>query len=38
MTDQHRRLQGLLEWLKDQTVEDAIDQVLKFNINLTSII
>lgn len=27
MTDQHRKLQGLLEWLKDQTVEDAIDLV-----------
>lgn len=28
MNDQHRRLQGLLEWLKGQTVEEAIDRVL----------
>lgn len=27
MNDQHRRLQGLLEWLKGQTVEEAIDRV-----------
>lgn len=29
MNDQHRRLQGLLEWLKGQSVEDAIDRVRK---------
>lgn len=27
MNDQHRKLQGLLEWLKGQTVEEAIDRV-----------
>lgn len=27
MNDQHRRLQGLLEWLKGQTVDEAIDRV-----------
>lgn len=27
MNDQHRRLQGLLEWLKGQNVEEAIDRV-----------
>ena len=28
MTDQHCKLQGLLDWLRGQSVEDAIDQVL----------
>lgn len=28
LNDQHRRIQGLLEWLKGQTVEDAIERVI----------
>lgn len=30
MNDQHRRLQGLLEWLKGQTVDEAIDRVYQW--------
>ncbi|XP_057366157.1 protein asteroid homolog 1-like [Daphnia carinata] len=30
MNDQHRKLQGVLEWLKGQTVEEAIDRILMF--------
>jgi hypothetical protein len=30
MNDQHRRLQGLLEWLKGQTVDEAIDRVYEW--------
>jgi len=37
MNDQHRRLQGLLEWLKGQTVEGAIDRVRKSAVNFAYI-
>lgn len=35
MNDQHRKILGLLEWLKNQTVEEAIEKVYNLinNIN-----
>ena len=31
MSDQHRRIAGLLEFLRGESVEDAIDRVIFFN-------